>query len=186
MSPALRARGFTLVEVLVALVIVAFGMGALMATLTSAADSVGHLRDKSFAEWIALNRISEMRLRGAPPNEGKTNGVVEYAGARWRWSQEVEKTSLGNMYRIDVSVARADGPEDKAQPQLALASGFFGASLIPTDGKTPDWSGQSYAAAAAGQPGGGGAGTPGAPGTPGTPATPAPTVPPLSNPQSIQ
>lgn len=177
MSTALRTRGFTLVEVLVALVIVAFGMGALMATLTSAADSVGHLRDKSFAEWIALNRISEIRLRQNPPAEGKTNGVVEYAGARWRWSQEVEKASLGNMYRIDVSVARVDGAADEASPQLALASGFFGASLSASDGRTPDWSGQSYAAAAAGgQQGGAG----------GTPATPPTGTPPLANPQSTQ
>lgn len=181
MSPALRTRGFTLVEVLVALVIVAFGMGALMATLTSAADSVGHLRDKSFAEWIALNRISELRLRASPPSEGKTNGIIEYAGARWRWSQEVEKASLGNMYRIDVSVARADGNADKAQAQLALASGFFGASLIAGDGKTPDWSGQSFVAAAAGGQQGGGA-----PGTPGAPATPPTGTPPLANPQSTQ
>jgi general secretion pathway protein I len=176
MSPALRARGFTLVEVLVALVIVAFGMGALMATLTAAADSVGHLRDKSFAEWIALNRISEMRLRSIRPPVGKTSGEVEYAGKRWKWAQQVEKVAVADLYRIDVSVTQMNGPKQAKRNELAMASGFFNSALRPTDGKTPDWSGVEYELLAnrAAQP------------TP-TPTPPAP-VPAnlLTNPQATQ
>ena len=55
-------RGFTLIEVIIALFVVALGIGALLTTLVSSADSLGRLRDKSMAEWIALNRISEVRL----------------------------------------------------------------------------------------------------------------------------
>ena len=54
--------GFTLIEVLVALAIVTIGMGALLAALGSSADSTGYQRDKTFAEWVALNRIEEVRL----------------------------------------------------------------------------------------------------------------------------
>ena len=62
-SPRIQQqRGFTLIEVLVALFIVALGIGALLSTLTSAATTIDHLRDKSFAEWIALNQITQARL----------------------------------------------------------------------------------------------------------------------------
>jgi len=57
-----HARGFTLVEVMVALMIVALGLGALMVAVTSTARTSRYLRDKTLAEWIALNHLSELRL----------------------------------------------------------------------------------------------------------------------------
>jgi general secretion pathway protein I len=179
------SRGFTLLEVLVALVIVAFGMGALMATLTSAADSVGHLRDKSFAAWIALNRISELRLASRAPSVGKTSGELEYAGARWRWNQEVTRMGIGSALRIEVAVAPAPmtGAAGNAPPTLASAWGFRGGSLTPNEGVDPDWAGvlviEAYKSRAAEleadrQPQNGG-----------TDATPAPP-PAISNPEARQ
>ena len=54
--------GFTLVEVLVALVVVALGLAALMVAVQGAARTSGYLRDKTLAQWIALNRLAEVRL----------------------------------------------------------------------------------------------------------------------------
>ncbi len=189
MSHLARQRGFTLLEVLVALIIVAFGMGALMATLTSAADSVGQLREKSFAEWIALNRVSEMRLREQAPSVGKTNGVVEYAGSRWRWTQAVERTGLGDMIRIDVEVGRAEGGPAESQVMLAKAAGFIGGSMTRTRGgvgASVDWSGGTLATARpppGGQPGPGA--TPSPNGTPAV-APPVPVPAPIEQPGARQ
>lgn len=55
-------RGFTLVEVLVALVVVAIGLAALMVAVAGVARTSGYLRDKTLAQWIALNRLAEVRL----------------------------------------------------------------------------------------------------------------------------
>jgi general secretion pathway protein I len=136
------AQGFTLIEVLVALVIVAFGAGALMATLTSAADTVGHLRDKSFAEWIALNQISELRLDVSRPSPGEASGELEYAGQRWRWRREITDQGMFDMLRIEMTVSRvAEGGQEP--PNLATAWGFIGRTVGAASGNDPDWSVQS-------------------------------------------
>ena len=60
-------RGFTLIEVLVALAIVAIGMSAVLSALSSSADTVSYLRDKTFAQWVALNKIATLRISGQQP-----------------------------------------------------------------------------------------------------------------------
>ena len=51
--PSRRAPGFTLIEVLVALAIVAIGMAAVLSTLTSSASTVIYMKDRTLAQWIA-------------------------------------------------------------------------------------------------------------------------------------
>jgi general secretion pathway protein I len=154
-------RGFTLIEVLVALVIVAFGIGALLTALTSAADSVAHLRDKSFAQWIALNRISELRLALGAPAVGKSGGDIEFANVHWRWTQEVTDPGIAGIRRIDVAVSRAtapaaaDGQEQRAPAALATAYGFAGLYVAPSSGFDPDWSLESIGIGGTGGTGGG-------------------------------
>jgi general secretion pathway protein I len=136
-SPRAAVAGFTLIEVLVALVIVAFAAGALMSTLTSAADNVAHLRDKSFAEWIALNRISEQRLATTRPRTGADAGDVMYAGQRWRWHQQVSDQGMADILRMEVTVNRLD-ERGKEEPALATTWGFIG-KLAPPSGVNPLW-----------------------------------------------
>jgi general secretion pathway protein I len=127
-----RAAGFTLVEVLVALVIVAVGMSALLAALSSAADNTNYLRDKTFAQWVALNRVAEVRLQGRMPSKGKESGEVEFAGNRWQWEQEVSELDVPGVVRMDVKVRLAGasaGQKNKAWMGNAL--GVIGDAIAP-------------------------------------------------------
>jgi type II secretion system protein I len=71
---AMKQRGFTLLEVLIALAIVALSVGALLGTVTSSGSNVSYLHDKTLAEWVALNRLTEIRTAKLMPDAGKRTG----------------------------------------------------------------------------------------------------------------
>ncbi len=128
--PCTRGAGFTLIEVLVALAIVTLGMAALLAALGSSADSASYQREKTFAEWVALNRLEEVRLATQRPTKGKSEGEAEMAGQRWKWAQEVLETEVKGILRIDVSVRPADAPGGKNNTGwYATVSGIVGDAL---------------------------------------------------------
>ena len=173
-----RLRGFTLIEVLVALVIVAVGVAALLGSLNSAANSTAYLRDKAFAQWIAVNRITETRLATTPPANGKSEGEIDYAGQRWQWRQVVSATQFPTLRRIDVSVRPASAAPaassttegDEGGDWTFTLSGSLGSSVAFATGSDPSWE-----PAAPGS--GGGTRPPGATANGATPAgTPAPVT----------
>jgi general secretion pathway protein I len=103
-----RSRGFTLIEVLVALAIVAIGMAALMSALTNSAGTTVFMRDKTLAEWVALNQVEAVRLSLQRPQKGESDGDAEMGGRKWKWHQEVMETEVKGMMRVDVSVKPAE------------------------------------------------------------------------------
>jgi general secretion pathway protein I len=163
----MKHRGFTLIEVLVALFVVALGVGALLTTLISSANALNYMRDKSLAQWIAFNRVSEVRLASSRPNPGVTRDTLEYANTVWRWEQEVTDPGIEGLLRVDVRVARigpvgsvtittaSEGGEELAITGQAI--GFIGTSMARPNGLIPEWSARAPAAPGSGA-GGGGAG----------------------------
>jgi general secretion pathway protein I len=135
---AVRRRGFTLIEVLAALVIVALGMLGVIEAVTQTARNGTYLRDKTLAHWIAMNLITEQRLQSSPPEVTKSSDEVEFAGQRWRWTMVVTQTQVDSLRRMDVAVRRAEAPEDSS---LTTVTGFYGTAIGAAGGGTVDWVG---------------------------------------------
>jgi general secretion pathway protein I len=149
-------RGFTLIEVLAALIIVSLGMLGVITAVGQTASNTSYLRDKSVAHWIAMNRLTEARLQRTVPAIDKTSDEVEMAGRRWRWTMEVTQTPVESIRRIDIKVRPSEADEKSS---LASVTGFYGTAISPPGTVTIDWDGR-LGGGAPRQPGGSGEQTP--------------------------
>ncbi len=133
-----RARGFTLVEVLVALMVVAMGLAALMVAVSGAARTSGYLRDKTLAQWIALNRITEVRLNSSNKFAKNTDtGELNFAGRSWHYDTRYFDTTVTTMKRIVVRVYAGD---TKAKGNaLSESMGFLGTALNTPGSSNAQW-----------------------------------------------
>jgi len=154
--PALR--GFTLIEVLVALAIIAFGLAAVFTQLNQSAGTAARLRDRTFAHWVAMNQLAALRLAGGFPPVGNRSDEVEMGGQRWHYRLSVSATEDDGLRRIDVGVSLAS----REQQVLASAVGFVAepaaaaATSVPLAGwPLPKAAGSTDAAPATGPAGGG-------------------------------
>jgi len=101
-----RSRGFTLIEVLVALVVATLALAAVLAAVSQMADTGLTLRERTYASWIGQNKITELRLANVIPEVSESNGEIEYAGQEWAWSANISETGIENLFRVDVDVSR--------------------------------------------------------------------------------
>jgi type II secretion system protein I len=134
----LRVRAFTLMEVLVALIIVSLGMLGVIQAVGQTASNGSYLRDKTMAHWVAMNRLTEARLQKTAPKVDKTSDEVEMAGRKWRWTMNVTQTPVESIRRIDISVRPS-----AADPKSSLASitGFYGTAIAPPGTMLISWQG---------------------------------------------
>ncbi len=145
-----RRRGFTLIEVLIALAVVAIALLALLGVASESVRVAGELRARTLADWVAWNRIEEARLSPKPPVLGWTSGSTTMGPQRWRWRMHARTSVLPGLYKIRVEVAPAQSPHDTLATLIALYAPPSAAAIEAENapqGALP---------------------TPGAPGTPGT------------------
>ncbi len=105
-----RRDGFTLVEVLVALAIVSIALLAALRVAGGGTNSVGELRARLFAGWVAENVLAESRARGEWPPLGIQRGTQRQGGIEFAWREEVIGTPNTSFRRVDIRVFAA--PEE--------------------------------------------------------------------------
>ncbi len=90
---ARQSSGFTLIEILVALAVIAISLGALMKAAGNHTLSASQLKNKTLAHYVALNEITRLQLQKKAPELGKKHDSVEMVGREWFWTQEVSKVN---------------------------------------------------------------------------------------------
>lgn len=110
-SHCTRQRGFTLLEVLVALAVLAIAMAALIKSGADNARAAAYLRDKTFAQWVAMNVVAEQRLSATWSATGMQRGHEEMANHEWYWELNVAKTFDEDIRRLEVAVRASDDRE---------------------------------------------------------------------------
>lgn len=104
-------RGFTLIEILVALAILSIVMVTVVKNTATTVSNAGYLRDRTFAHWVAMNKAAELQLAGQWPTQAQEQGEVDLANRSWLYTVVFTETPDPDMRRVIVSVALAKDME---------------------------------------------------------------------------
>ena len=132
------SRGFTLLEVMVALLIVALGIVGLFNQIIGISAGTIQMKERTLASWVALNEITRVRISGELPDVGEFDGDVEFASAEYRWQARVSETGVDQLRRIDIDVSYLDDPDNV----IGRATGFL--TLPAPSAARSGWAGAGF------------------------------------------
>jgi len=104
-----RQRGFTLIEVLIALMVISISLVAIAGEMISMLNAANTMQERTYASWIAHNKITEMRLANVVPEVSTSSGELDYANREWAWRAVVSETGVENLFRVDVTISEPGG-----------------------------------------------------------------------------
>ena len=110
-------RGFTLIEVMLAMAVFAIAGVALLGGADNNFRNLAHLETKIIANWVASNQLVETSLDKSWPPKNNKKGKVELAGREWFWQQKVVKTEDKNMRSVEMEI-RLNEDDERAITSL--------------------------------------------------------------------
>ena len=135
----MKNKGFTLIEVMVALAIIAIALAALIKASGNHTRSAGYLKSKTLAHYVAMNEVAKLQIEKAWPDLGTKKGDTEMAGVTWYWNREVAKTldESGSIRGLKFNIYQDDDREHSlAQVQAFIASPATKAAISKTSNDT--------------------------------------------------
>lgn len=122
-----KQSGFTLVEVMVALMIAAMALPALVTLVLAQVDGAAHVREKTYAMWIAENQLTRLNLlnnRAYFPNfklPEKDAGKAQMMGLDWQWQMQASKDErVPLLVKVDIGIAPIGIAENKSNSSDSL------------------------------------------------------------------
>jgi general secretion pathway protein I len=114
------SRNFTLLEILVALAVLAIALAATARSMGAAIDTTAALRERTLARWVAEDRLAQLELGREWPALDTKEGDADMGGRAFRWRQQTSASPVARMRRVEVSVflPETDSP-------LAHMTGFL-------------------------------------------------------------
>lgn len=97
-------RGFTLLEVMVALAVLAIALAAVIKGVGANAGNMSYLRDRTLAHWVAMNKIAESQARRDWPDPPESEGAALMGEHEWHWKILMEKTPNPDVRRMSIEV----------------------------------------------------------------------------------
>lgn len=117
-----RSGGFTLIEILVAMAVLAVALTALIKGSSLHTSNAAYLRDRTLATWVAQNQLVKLQLARTWPSIGKKDGKVEMAGIEWQWKTETKKSPDPSVRQVILKVGFADKTTTFASLQAFLGN----------------------------------------------------------------
>ena len=111
----MTARGFTLLEVMIALLVITLGMAAVMSTTSESGWKSAQLRESTIANWVAHNEIALYRGKGSWNETDKRSGETEMANVVWEWTMTFTDTPNTSIREVEVEVRLQDETAVKAR-----------------------------------------------------------------------
>lgn len=129
--PKARSAGFTLIEVLIALAMLAIALIAVTRAMGQAIDTSTGLRDRTVALWAAQERAVRHQVQRTWPALDTTEGTLELGGREWRWRERVSTTEVPEIRRMDIEVRSGNSPDILGRVAIYLAQPSAPASTPP-------------------------------------------------------
>jgi general secretion pathway protein I len=107
-----KQTGFALIEVMVAVAILAFSLTALVKIVGQTSNTLSYLEQKTYAQWVAINLINEIEVERTWPKIGKTRGEETMAGIDFFWEIVSSNTDSKDLRRIDIKIKKERIDED--------------------------------------------------------------------------
>ncbi|WP_417594649.1 type II secretion system minor pseudopilin GspI [Oceanospirillum sp.] len=118
---SLSQQGFTLLEVMIALAILAVASAGLLTASSGYVRQSSQLEQRVIANWVAQNKINELRLAGSPPGIGESRSETELAGRHFLLKTQIFSTESPFLVRVELEVYRHEKGDDASTKNFALA-----------------------------------------------------------------